>query len=249
MTIIAFQNVSSIRTRPVCILLNLVYQPVHLFMSLDFGFFRHTSSKMQLALKIFSFIKLFLVCTWFTTTILLPRGFYESFWVLYSLIRYLINVAILVSHQTNKTFCYFYSELQEVEVQPEDDKTWRRRLEIKNVLIILSCITWRVFCVTYFCLVSHMCLELPAAILFMLMNVSVDIIQISFAWIFYSVYCRLKSLSYALAASTERSDFTLYQYIYKSLVDITERHKSALDAFVSTSLLISIAWLSSFYND
>lgn len=217
--------------------MTVVFQIINVLFSLNFGFLKPKAS-IKLALNLFSFIKCVVLSVLCIHQIYLHEGSTVTFWFSLHLILYLFSVSYLTFFQTDATICNLLAELRNVDLKLSvDDALYN--LELKIVISILTCFLHRLIFTLCFCFFSNHCIKpFWATIVFLFIYICLEICHVCYTFIFISVNCRLKKLY--LALETAESNFTSFQCIYKSLIDITEKYKTAFDPVVSINYLYSL---------
>lgn len=207
--------------------MKLVFQALQLLCALNLGFFAHKPSKLQSALKVYSFFH----CVLFVVTVVSQIDISDinlfTGWLLVCLTQYLLTVLILSLFKPDTTFCNLHAELRDIDAMLQVKLS--NYIEVKIVMCICFCFFERLLFTFIYCRMYDGCQPLWFSYIFVILYLAVDISLMCYAFVFYSISCRLGKLLSCL----EADDVEYAQRLYKTIVDLVERYKSAFDTLVS----------------
>lgn len=225
------------RKRKVSKVMEVFFQIIHIVFALDFGFLKPKSKMIKWLLHIWSVIKFSILSILTVHNLYLYNGSLKTLWFFFNLLSYICAVSILSLSKADVTFCNLHSDLRLIDTELKvTDSVYN--LEFKIVLSLFFCFANRTIFTLGYCTFSEKCLK-PywASFIFLSVMLSLEICHVCYTFIFISANCRLKPLISAL--NMAEPNFTSLQRIYKSLIDITEKYKSAFDPLVSISRAIN----------
>lgn len=206
--------------------MKLFFKILHVLCSLDFGFFEHDSKKKRYFWKVATIMNaIFVMCL----TVMFfddPYGDDLIFWVAFYYCHYFVNVLTLIFVSPKKTFCQLHRDLQAIDKELQTSSV-SFQIEKKIIALIVfefanSLITNKLYALSNE--------EAPSFIFFWLVMIT-NIVHLCSAFVFHSIFRRLNYFSATL--KTNSRDNLSMQHIYKSIVDLTELHKSTIDPLVS----------------
>lgn len=205
----------------------VAYKLTHILFGLDFGFIEIELwgiKKLQKALAVVQCI----------VGILLNIFSYNSknpnplhlWWYFMAIAQYVVYVIILILIKKENTVSNLFQDIKAIDIGLRVNHA-SFNLEIK-----LFCTL--VICVAYQLLVSFRYYYLQNSLFNSILHVSVlatiDLVRVTYAFMFYVIYCRLKVIT--LLLKEKQSGFLSIQYLYRSIVDVAEQHKNAFDFVV-----------------
>lgn len=214
-------------------IISFIFALYHVLFGLDFGFLKLKSAKFKIFFKFFSYGKSLLLCYLCVPNIDVFKNVEVFFYYTISLVHYHTYV-ILLCFKSDITFCDLLQDLEIIDMGLKVDKSLYN-LEIKIILAIFASFFIRATLQTAFCVISRECLlEFWIIVLYIFLNECANLVHITNTFVFYSVNCRLNELISIL--KKPHADIIYLKHIYKSLVDVTEKHKAAFDMVVSFSI-------------
>lgn len=209
-----------------------VYKTLHILFGLDLGFMKFKSCRVKIAPKIVAVIQCIFHCIFagkhlFRTDMPIFFGIRFSFFLLH----YFMCALMLTFIKYDSTFCNLFHDLRTIDLGLKVNHA-SYNLEVKLMLSMFTCLLFKISLGVNYCMYFTFCaITSWNSVLFVLALFASDVILITCAFMFYAINSRLKKLVSLLKA--ENSDFLSTQYLYKSIVDIAERHKVAFDPVVS----------------
>lgn len=210
------------------------YKIIQLTICLDFGFYEHKSWEKRVFLKLFTIIQCFFMCFVCLFCLHHRNSVVLIAWVSFYLFHYFLNALILVLFNPDKTFYKLHQDLESIDVMLRADNA-SYSLEKKILCVILVDFGLRAVLAVCYCVMSDLCLKpIISAVIYMAVFYSLDLVHITCGFVYYSVYCRLKSLKSVLMIAN--LDYPSLQFTYKSIVELIEMYKSTFDPLVSVSI-------------
>lgn len=209
-------------------LIEIYYKFLHIFLCLDFGFFEYKSNNRRYFWKSITVIQFLIVYGILRVFDIIPKLFFHIWGHLHFLIYYFLTVFILVLINPNKTFSKFFSDLESIDLMLRTViSSYNLEIQICFISIcnygfrvLVNLIYWiwldKFFAPAFFCTLYESFLHT---------------VLISYSVVFYSMNLRLKALGSMLKSND--SDINSLKYIYKTIVELTEKHKTTFDPLVS----------------
>lgn len=213
----------------------IVYKTLHILFGLDFGFIKFNCFGIKLAPKIITAIPSFFFCVFagldfFRAEVLLYYAI--CYFILH--IQYFMCALMLNLIKDDSTFLNLYQDLRIIDLGLKVDHAFYN-LEVKLLLSILACLCLRIIIAIGHCTYLTFCVTSDwRHVMYLHTLFGLIVILITCSFMFFAINSRLKNLVSLLKA--ENSDFLSIQYLYKSIVDIAEKHKAAFDPVVSRYL-------------
>lgn len=202
----------------------IVYKLFHIFFGLDFGFLNVKSFKIKVISKVFAIMQSLMIFAFLCTDIS-SKNMIVTFWYISFLIQYVTCVLIVAFIKDDTSFSKLIHDL----------KTERTtyHLEVKLLLSIVICGLYRASLLLIHCSYysNDACLKYWHSILYALILFALDVILITYAFMFLALNCQIKN--FILVLRLERFDFVSKQYLYKSIIDTLESYKASFDPVVS----------------
>ncbi|KOB67056.1 Gustatory receptor 14 [Operophtera brumata] len=207
------------------------YKVLHYFCCLDFGFFEYKSSKWCNFWKLITILQSIILGSICLLTLDNMDLFYVCVWYYVTIIHYFLNVISLVLFNPNKTFYRLFFELDSVDLKLKANST-SFNIEIKILLIMILHLFFRTIIACFYCFFYDACLKPDgSAFLFLSLVACLYLVHITYGFLFYSIYCRLRT--FASILRTASSDFSSLQQTYRSIVELTEAFKTEFDPVVA----------------
>lgn len=216
--------------------MKIIFITIQTIFFLDFGFIKCESFQSRVLMKCFFLLQnvlLSVVCyaLLYTTSSALA-------WHAIVLIQYCIIVISQMCFSPRKTFYNLQMGLISVDTKlGVDFKSYN--MEIKIICFIVATILLKYISATSYCFISSTyCIEpIIAAIIYKIPHYGFDIPIIISFFCFYSVYCRLRKISYSLLAN-ESQNVKKYQCVYQKLFSCLENVKNTI--YVTVCILFEI---------
>lgn len=203
----------------------------HILFGIDFGFFMFRSNKIKVIAKCLSIAQCLMYCFSCLRSIFYPNVHKRFFWYTIVIVRYVCSVAFLSLSKRDATFCNLFHDLEIVD-QGLNVDPGSLNLDVKIVLAAIISISYRLTVGYAYCVVTGSCvLSIYNKLLLMFILESADFVLIAYTFVFYTIYCRLRKLLSVL--ETSNCDIVSLHRIYKALMDVTDKQKSAFDLIVS----------------
>lgn len=215
------------------LVMQIFFKMLHVIFCLDFGFFEHKSKNQRIFWKVATFLNA-ISLTYFSF-INIARGARSIFWLCHFFCHFIYNVVVLLSLSPNKTLRQLYRDLQIIDIKLRANCA-SYNLEKKIIALIMirfvcSFITYTYYCVNRFECFNLSLVRVSSIYIFFWLIISINVVNLCCAFVFYSVFYRLK-MFVSVLKSNDRNCLSMH-YIYKSIVNLTELYKSALDPLVS----------------
>lgn len=216
-------------------LMLIFFRFLHIVFSYDMGFIRFKSSIVKIIYRLISILQSIIISSTVIYFLFLNLNTFNAVWYSVFIVQFVINVIILNSSTNEMTFFRFQRALLLLDTELKVDSS-SYNCEIKIILCIFVSISFRCLLTYSYCsdYIENCIKPLLAEILYCIPWFSLDIILIIYSSIFYSVYCRLVKLTSNL--KNTYVDICGCQYLYVSMVDITEQVKATFD--IAVRLLI-----------
>lgn len=208
------------------------YKIINIVFGLNFGFIKFKCFKYNISL-----ICAIIQCTFYM--ILAGNSISHSttpqptkIWYIYLLVRYLTGVLLLSFIKEELTFCNLFHDLRTIDLGLKANHA-SYNLEVKLLLLIFTHMCFRLTVSSLYCFYFELllCISKWNGFIHFFVFYSLDVLLITCGFMFYAINCRLKKLAALVMA--ESSNFLSKQYLYKSIVDIAEQHKTGIGLVVS----------------
>lgn len=202
---------------------------LQVFYSLDFGFFEYTSFKNKLVVNLLSFIQCIFVCI--ICLFCIVYSLEQSMAIASSLTTFDYFLQVLFLYLNKKdTFFYLQHVLNSIDIELGINKSYKK--ENQMFLVYLIAVLCKCILTVIYCAYSHKYCMKPTftQIIFFIPLTGFDVPQIIHYFVFYSVYRRMKDFKKYVG---ESDNVVKCQYIYKTLINSTEKVKESFDILVS----------------
>lgn len=211
--------------------ISIVFKLQHVVFSLDFGFFQFKSFKIKIIVKLLSLFQCFCYTYVYLSEVFTSNIRLRVFWYVNALIHYVVFVVLLLCIKSDSTFCNLLHDLDKIDrdlkIDPES-----YNLDVKIVMVVFINIFFRLALTLTFCAGAGVCvLSLFNRLLLTFLHASVDFVLITYTFVYYVIYCRLRKLLSILEIGNRNIVFL--QHIYKALHDVADKYKDAFDLIVS----------------
>lgn len=209
----------------------------HILLGSDFGYVNRptTKAKNAIAFLTSSYCIIFSLISGYTYYVLLGETNLLLYYVLLMTLHYFLNSMLLVLYGYNGSFYKLQKFLMSIDkklyVNSQSYGIEKKILFICGIFNLFILILNYVFCINdnNECMNSYW-----GTFVYITHQLSFNVIMIVSAFIFYSVYCRLKVFNGIVENSG--SQVTEYLLMYKSIVNSLERAKGHLSLLVSKCL-------------
>ncbi|XP_060805884.1 uncharacterized protein LOC132902927 isoform X2 [Amyelois transitella] len=188
--VIAFKKpITNTMPKPMIVYFKLI----HICLGLDFGFMKFQSTRW-----IISKLSTLLYAIFFSSICVFVFLFYLSplqiAWYSSYVFTYLTQVLMLVLSNEN-TFWALLNDLIAIDTQM-GITTKIHRIDVKLILYTTFCVLYRVvFSIVYCSLLPENCINLLLGTIFFIVPLwSIDVVLIVYFFVFYSIYCRVRTL-------------------------------------------------------
>lgn len=224
--------------------MSLLYQILFILGGMDHGFFRYKIVPVKVV-KLYSFILCVALNITAFINIIFVSSLFRYSWLISVVIKYDLYILHLIFLRNNNYFFNLFEDLSVI-----DSKSGIGSSTDVEMKLLISCFGW--ICVQSFssltyCYITQWCISTVRYSVANLMAICSDLFILTYAFMFYTIYSRMKQLS-ILLTKTE-SEFSTPQCIYRLYVDTIEKYKKAFDQTVSkkTFLLNIRDELSTFF--
>lgn len=216
---------------------NIFYKTLEVVCCLDFGYFKHKSSKKRIIWRSFTLFRAICIMTAFIIQIDYGSkgidGHSPIIWSFFQLSNYFLTVIVLISFNHNKTFCQLHHDLKLIDVKFHTNifiYNIENKIILWNVFVVVSNIIENyIFCSHH----SHVCsyMSWVPRMIYFSCHASLSVVYVSKSFLFYCLTCRLNCLLSML--KSENDHINSMKYFYKNIVEVAESYKAAFDPLVS----------------
>lgn len=201
-------------------------------LSFDLGFFDYTSFRMKFFWRFIAMLQSIILCSYFEYYFLYNLDFANAFIQSVAVIQYFMIICFVTLPSGNANLYNFCNTIFAIDAELKfyDSNV----LTVKLLFSVLISALLRIILIFIYCYgYSQYCFNFVRIFFLLISFLSCDTILIIYFFIFYCCFQRLTKLS---AVLNERgTNITYSQYVYITLVNITEKVKSRFDNAVSTN--------------
>lgn len=214
----------------------ILYKMFNIVYGLHFGFTKFNMFKINISPKIVVIIQ----CTFYSalvgTFIIHSTSPLDSIiWFITFFLQYSLCTLLLTFIKEDSTFCKLLHDLQTIDIGLKVNSA-SYNLEAKLLLSIFTCLLIRISLSLLHCMLFKLCDSLSWSLtLYLFIFFGVDVVLLTCAFMFYAINCRLEKLESLVMA--ESSNFLSMQHLYKSIVDLAEKHKAGFSPLVSSTYI------------
>lgn len=210
-------------------LMEIYYKLMHVFCFLDLGFFKNKFSKRRIFWKSVTIVELVMFCCVSYYGLDIQRvDISVQITYYYSIITYICYVLALILVNPNKTFYRLFFDLESIDYMLRINSS-SYNLEIK--LLVCNLLQGSFRCLMFIIYTLSFGMGSDTIILRYFILTCLNVVLITYTFLFYSINCRLNALMFIIKPAT--SNFTSLQLIYKAIVELTLKYKNAFDPLVS----------------
>lgn len=215
--------------------LTTFFKMFHVCFGFDFGFFKYKTTKIRIASKVLCFLQSLLIslsCVWsYYSETFYNRLYFIWFNSLFS--QYVVYVLIFIFKRSDVTFYQLNYDMQVVDLKLRAYKA-RKCVEKRFILMISLTYTYRIMIyVEYNTFFGSFVKPVWVSVVYFLVILACDTVLMINGYIYYAFYYRLRIFTTNLETS-DNQVLLSYQSLYKSIVNIVEKYKSAYDFVVQT---------------
>lgn len=211
--------------------MNILFIFLQVVLSLDFGFVKYKSSNHKTIIKVVTLAQCLCISVTCITCFFIYMNRSQAIWYSVFCFEYVSYVVVLIFSNSEKSFFVLQNDLNSLDsVIGVNSISYNL-----DVSMIASCLIIAIFrmglAFVYCAIYPEFCVLIPfVKIIYFIPLFCVDIVLVIYFFTFYSIYRRLKKFTDFVKNT---SDVTCCHYIYKSIVDFTEKVKETFDAVVS----------------
>lgn len=198
--------------------------------ALNFGFTQFQSSRLKRTDKLLSFIQASVLFVTFTYLFFYSHSNpYSTWYFLDVAIYYIFAIILLASKNSYHDFQLdLYAFDSEIGMDSSKYKVEHKMFLACFILFIFKCSLFASYCVYY----QNYC-NFPVWIMcgYFIAMLGVNIVILSYAFLFQSVHYRMKK--FMSFVKNDNTDVVSCHYLYKTLVEVTEKMKKSYDLVVS----------------
>lgn len=198
--------------------------------SFDLGFLRCKRRYINYCIKFAAILKSFIFCFYFGYLFFNVFKIKQALYYTVYNAQYFLDICFITLPNDDTSLYTFFNTLLAVDKEMRIvifNTTGYKIIFSILISVFARCVLIIIFCFTR----SANCMSLFNQVLYTVLPITYDSILVIYTLIFYCSYCRLTKLTAAL--KIHDTDITSSQYLYITIIDITEKVKSRFDNVVS----------------